>query len=300
MIRLVVDSICDLHKSIVEKYNIAVLPLFVTIGEKSYRDEVDIHLDEVYSAMREGIVPMTSQISSGDTEALFRSFCEAGDDIIYLSFSSGLSGTYQLAHIILNDLSSEYPDRKLKAVDSEAGSIGIALQALQAARWIAQGKSYEYVLNGLYDMIPKTQHVFTLESLSWLAKGGRISPPAGYIGDKLQIKPVLDIKDKLLRVVGIVRGRKAAFKTLLNMLTERAGDFDNQLIGIAHADDPDAAIAVEAMVKEKFPRAVTFIHPIGCVLGSHLGIGGVGILFLSAPVEGYDLPEEDVTNLSDI
>ena len=100
--------------------------------------------------------------------------------------------------------------------------------------------------------------------------------------------------------MGIVRGRKAAFKTLLNMLTERAGDFDNQLIGIAHADDPDAAIAVEAMVKEKFPRAVTFIHPIGCVLGSHLGIGGVGILFMSAPVEGYDLPEEDVTNLSDI
>lgn len=293
MIRLVVDSICDLPEVLIEKYNIVVLPLFVTIGDKSYRDRVDIQLDEVYDKMRQGIVPMTSQISSGDTEATFRSLCENGDDFIYLSFSSGLSGTFQLANILIDDIKPDFPERRMMAIDSEAGSMGIGIIALQAARWMAEGKDFDYIVNGINWMIPNTRHLFTLESLSWLAKGGRITPPAGYIGDKLQIKPILNLTDKLLHVIGIVRGRKTAFKTLLTMTQKEIGDFTDQLIGVAHADDPEAAATVEAMVKEAFPNAKTFVHPIGCVLGSHLGIGGVGILFFSKKVDGYDLAEED-------
>ncbi|MBQ0146608.1 MAG: DegV family protein [Lachnospiraceae bacterium] len=294
MVRLVVDSICDLPCELIEKYNIGVLPLFVTIGDESYRDRVDIQLEQVYEKMRQGIVPMTSQISSGDTEELFRKICGDGDDLIYLSFSSGLSGTYQLANIIIEDLKAEYPDRKLEAIDSEAGSMGIGIIALQAARWAAQGRDFDFIRNGIYDMIPKTRHLFTLENLSWLAKGGRITPPAGYIGDKLQIKPILDIENKLLHVVTVVRGRKAAFKMLINMTQKEAKNFPKQLIGIAHADDTEAAETIEKMVKEAFPESKTFIHPIGCVLGSHLGIGGVGILFFTDPTEGYDLMDEDL------
>ncbi|MDO4939466.1 MAG: DegV family protein [Lachnospiraceae bacterium] len=295
MLRLVVDSICDLPEMLIEKYNIEVLPLFVTIGDRSYRDRVDIQLDEVYAKMRQGIVPMTSQISSGDTEALFRGICEKGDDFIYLSFSSGLSGTYQLANIIIDDLKPEFPERRMEAIDSEAGSMGIGIIALQAARWIAAGRDFDYVSNGIRQMIPNTRHLFTLENLTWLAKGGRITPPAGYIGDKLQIKPILNVSDRLLHVIGIVRGRKSAFKTLLSLTEKEIAGFEDQLIGIAHADDPDAAATVEVMVREAFPGAKTFIHPIGCVLGSHLGIGGVGILFFSKRVDGYDLMDEDMT-----
>lgn len=294
MVRLVVDSICDLPQSLIEKYNITVLPLFVTIGDVSYRDRVDIQLDQVYAQMRNGIVPMTSQISSGDTEDTFRSILGQGDDLIYLSFSSGLSGTYQLAKIILDDLAPEYPDRRMEAIDSESGSMGIGIQALQAARWMKQGKDFDFIVNGIHEMIQNTCHLFTLESLSWLAKGGRITPPAGYIGDKLQIKPILNFPDKYLHVSGIVRGRKAAFKTLINMMNREIAEFPEQLIGIAHADDTEAAETIGKMVHETLPNAKTFIHPIGCVLGSHLGIGGVGILFFTKKVDGYDLMEEEV------
>lgn len=293
MTRLVVDSICDLPELLIKKYNIAVLPLFVTLGGESYRDRVDITLEEVYAQMRNGVVPMTSQISSEEAENTFRSILDEGDDLIYLSFSSGLSGTYQLAKIILDDIRPDYPERRMEAVDTEAGSMGIGIQALQAARWMAQGRDYDFVLNGVYEMIPNTRHVFTLESLSWLAKGGRITPPAGYIADKLQIKPILDFPDKMLHVAGIVRGRKVAFKTLINMMNRDIEDCPEQLIGIAHADDPEAAETIDKMVHEALPGARTFIHPIGCVLGSHLGIGGVGILFFSKLADGYDLMDED-------
>ena len=293
MTRLVVDSICDLPELLIKKYYIAVLPLFVTIGDESYRDRVDITLEEVYEKMRSGIVPMTSQISSEEAEKTFRGILDDGDDLIYLSFSSGLSGTDQLAKIILDDIRPDYPDRRMEAVDSEAGSMGIGIQALQVARWMAQNRDYDFILQGIYEMIPNTRHVFTLESLSWLAKGGRITPPAGYIGDKLQIKPILDFPDKYLHVAGIVRGRKTAFKTLINMMNKDLADCPGQLIGIAHADDREAAETIEKMVHEALPDAKTFIHPIGCVLGSHLGIGGVGILFFSKLVDGYDLMDED-------
>lgn len=294
MIRLIIDSTCDMPQALIRKYNIAVLPLSVTIGEESFRDGVDIQIDRLYNAMRQGILPQTSQISPTEAENLFRSICEAGDDLIFLSFSSGMSGTYQLAKLIADNLRQEFPQRRLEVADSEGGSIATGIIAMQTARWIRSGKSFDEVLRLLNEAISKIQHLFTLDSLNWLAKGGRIAKPAGAVGDKLQLKPLLHVTDKTIHVIRIVRGRKQTLTALVNMLVERCRKMPKQLIGIAHADDLPVAKEVEAMILKALPEARTFILPIGCVLGSHIGIGGVGLFFFREPISEYDLLDEEL------
>ncbi|MDO5446128.1 MAG: DegV family protein [Eubacteriales bacterium] len=294
MIRLVIDSTCDMPQDLISKYHSSVLPLSVSIGNESFRDGVDIQIDRLYSAMRQGILPQTSQISPSETESIFRSICEEGDDMIYLSFSSGMSGTFQLAKLIAEDLSREFPERRLEVVDSEGGSIATGIIAMQTARWISSGKSFEEVVSLLNEAVSKIQHLFTLDSLNWLAKGGRIAKPAGYVGDKLQIKPILHVADKTMHVIRIVRGRKQTLSALVDMLVERCKDMPKQLIGIAHADDLSVAEEVAQMIHKVLPEAKTFILPIGCVLGSHIGIGGVGLFFFREPLSEYDLLSEEL------
>lgn len=294
MIRLIIDSTCDMPQDLISKYNIFVLPLSVTVNNESFRDGVDIRLDQLYSFMRQGTLPQTSQISPTEAESLFRSICEEGNDLIYLSLSSGLSGTFQLAKLIADDLRREYPMRRIEVLDSGSGSIAVGIVAMQAARWISSGKSFDEVLRLTNEALSKIRLLFTIDSLNWLAKGGRITKPAGYVGDKLQIKPILHIADKTLHVIRIVRGRKQTLTTLVSMTVEQCKKMPKQLIGIAHADDLSAAEEVAQMIRRALPESKTFILPIGCVLGCHIGIGGVGLFFFKEPLSEYDLLSEKI------
>ncbi|MDD4080768.1 MAG: DegV family protein [Eubacteriales bacterium] len=289
MIKLVIDRTCDIPKSVVEKYQIAVLPLQVTIGERSYRDGIDIEIEQPYGVMRQGIVPKTSQINISETEALFREICQSGSDLIYLCFSSQMSATYQVAQMVMDELREEFPHLNMRVVDSQGGSFAAGLIAMQAARWIAGGTGYNGIIALMNDMISQVRHLFALDSLSWLAKGGRISRPAGFIGDKLQLKPILHVVDGAIQVANIVRGRKNTLNTIAQMLFERVKSFPAQLIGITHADDMGTAQHIEQVIQAMLPKAKTKILPIGCVLGCHIGIGGVGMFFLKKPAKGYDL-----------
>jgi DegV family protein with EDD domain len=287
--RLVVDSTCAMPERLFEKYQIPVLPLQVIIDNKSYRDIYEIQADQLYEAIRRGAVPKTSQINIAETEELFRSICEAGDDLIFLAFSSGMSGTYQVAQMVVRELRDEFPKTKLAVVDSEGGGASSGLIALQTARWIAEGRRYEDILSSMKELVSQVQHLFTVDSLTWLAKGGRLSRPVGHIGDILHIKPILNIVGKTMNVMRIVRGKKAAIRAVVHSFCEKAKDFPSQLVGIQHADDLATATTVEAMVCEARPEAKTVILPLCSVMASHIGIGGVGLFFFEKPVAGYDL-----------
>jgi len=292
MTRLVIDSTCDMPKSLIDKYEIAVLPLQVIIEDKSYRDGYEIKIEQLYGIMRQGIIPKTSQINIAEAETLFRGICEAGDDLIYLCFSSGMSGTYQVAQMIVGELQEEFPKQNIAVVDSEGGGFATGLIAMQTARWIADGRQFCDIILLMAEMIEQIQHLFTVDNLNWLAKGGRLPRSAGYIGDKLQIKPILNVVDKTVHIMKIIRGRKAAIRTIVQTFLDKAKEFPAQLVGIQHADDLDAAKQVEQMISESNPKAKTVILPIGCVLASHIGIGGVGLFFFKEPVAGYDLLSE--------
>lgn len=285
--KIIIDSTTDLPKELIEKYDIDVLPLRVLINDKEYTDKETITVDEVYDAMKRGICPKTSLPNPKRTYELFKEYASKGIDFIFYSFSSKLSSTFQNAFLIIEELKEEFPKVKMVALDTRAGSIGAGLIALQGAKLAEKGFSFENILRISKDCIKHIEHVFTIDDLNWLLKGGRIKKSSALIGNALNIKPILDVKDGEMRVIKKIRGRKKALQTIVNILEERIKNFPNQIIGIAHADDFQSALEVKDMIIEKLDKNTNIIiEKIGSVLGSHLGIGGVGIFFFNQePIE---------------
>ncbi|MDU2671767.1 DegV family protein [Clostridium hominis] len=289
MIKLIVDSICDLPEEIFEKYDVEVLPLRVLINDKEYLDRENITIDEVYAEMRKGVLPRTSQVSPGNIYEIFDKNCEEGNDFIYLAFSSVLSGTCNLAKKIAEEFKEKYPERNIEVVDTKAGAIGIGVIAMQVLKLIESGVGFEKIIEDTYEMVGSIEHLFILEDLNWLMKGGRINKVQATLGTMLDLKPMLQVNNGYLEVIKKVRGKKKSINMLLDLVEERMNGFTDQIIGIGHADDEDIAKEVVKAIKERFGEdAKCVITKIGCVLGAHLGIGGVGVIFFNKKFDFYE------------
>lgn len=292
MIKILVDSTCDLPDSIIKKYDIRVLPLRVLLEGKEYLDKKTIQVDDVYSAMRKGIVPKTSLPNPKDIYDIFDEYCTKGYDFIYLAFSSVLSGTYGLAKSIIEEFRSKYPGINMEVIDSKGGSTATGLIALQAAKLCQKcGQSFDSIVSSIQELINHIEHVFSISDLSWLIKGGRISKASGIIGNILDIKPILDVENGSMIVIKKVRGMKKALNTLVDILEERTRNCSNQIIGISHADDLKTAEKLMEIIKKRLGCTKFMVNKIGSVLGSHLGIGGVGIFFFNEKDPDFSLSE---------
>jgi len=286
--KIVIDSTTDLSKELIEKYHIDVIPLRVLIDEREYMDKETITVEEVYESMKKGICPKTSLPSPQRLYDQFNRYASQGIDFIYDSFSSKLSGTYQAACQIIEELKKEFPRVKMAAIDTLSGSIAAGLIALQGAKLAEIGTSFERIMKISLDCIKYIEHVFTIDDLNWLLKGGRISKKSAIIGSALNIKPILDVKNGEMKVIKKIRGRKKALEAVVNIVEERIKSFPNQIIGIAHADDFETALEIKDMLIEKLGHNKNIIiEKIGSVLGSHLGIGGVGVFFFNREPECY-------------
>ncbi len=289
MIKLIVDSICDLPEEIFKEYDVEVLPLRVLINDKEYLDRENITIDEVYAEMRKGVLPRTSQVSPGNIYEIFDKNCEEGNDFIYLAFSSVLSGTCNLAKKIAEEFKEKYPERNIEVVDTKAGAIGIGVIAMQVLKLIESGVGFEKIIEDTYEMVGSIEHLFILEDLNWLMKGGRINKVQATLGTMLDLKPMLQVNNGYLEVIKKVRGKKKSINMLLDLVEERMNGFTDQIIGIGHADDEDIAKEVVKAIKERFGEdAKCVITKIGCVLGAHLGIGGVGVIFFNKKFDFYE------------
>lgn len=282
MIKIMVDSTCDLPDELIKKYDIKILPLRVSLGNKDYLDKKTIQVEEVYSAMRKGIIPMTSQPNPKDMYDIFNEYCINGNDFIYLSFSSVLSSTYQLAQSILREFKNNYPMINMKVIDSKGGSTATGLIALQAVKLCEEiGQNFDNIVKKIEAFTNHIEHVFTITNLNWLIKGGRISKAQGIIGNVLDIKPILHVNNGAMEVIKKVRGKKKALSTVVDILEERTKKFSNQIIGVSHADDLETANEIIELIKRRLGHKEFIVCKIGSVLGSHLGIGGVGIYFFN-------------------
>lgn len=282
MIKIIVDSTCDLPNEIYTRYDIAILPLRVLINNTEHLDRVDIKIEEVYDAMRKGILPKTSQVAPSQIYDLFERYCVEGKDFIYLAFSAAMSGTCGLAQNIIQELKEKYPERKMAAMDSKAGSTGIGLIVMQAVKMIEKGYSFEEVSEQIDYMTNHVEHIFMLTDLNWIMKGGRIKKSEAVLGTMLDIKPILEVNSGSMQVIKKVRGKKKTLNTLADLLEERINGFMDQTIGIAHADDIETAEQLKDIIQKRLGKDIEFtINKIGCVLGSHLGIGGVGVIFFN-------------------
>lgn len=287
MIRIIVDSTCDLPDEVIKKYDIKILPLRVNINGADYADKVTINVDEVYDAMKKGIYPKTSQPNLMDMHKLLLKYASKGDSIIFLSFSSKMSCTYQAVSSTIEELREEFPGVDMEVVDTKGGSTGSGLIALQASKLAAAGKNFKTIVKQTRQLAEHIEHIFTITDLNWLVRGGRISRSSGFIGDVLNIKPILHVNNGIIEVLKKVRGKRNALNQVVEIVSERIKKFPDQIIGISHADDYETALELERMLKEKFKDAKFMVNKIGSVLGTHLGIGGVGVFFLNEKTDLY-------------
>lgn len=279
-VKIITDSASDLPKEIIEKYNLEVIPILVYLGENEYRDGETITPKEMFDGMREGKVYKTAQVSAGRFKEIFTEIAEKKESCIYIAFSSGLSGTYQTAVLIKDQLLDTYPDLDLDIVDTKCASGGFGLVVLKALEMAEAGKSKTEILETVNFYIDHMEHIFTVDDLETLYRGGRVSRTAAFIGGLLNIKPVLDVADGKLRPIEKSRGKKV-YPRMVELVAERGVDLAQQRIGINHGDDLESLEKVKKMLSEKFGCQEFIINSIGCAIGAHSGPGTLAVFFLN-------------------
>lgn len=281
-VKIITDSGCDLPKEIIEEYNIEVLPLFVYLEGNEYLDGETIQPKELYNNMRRGKIYTTSQVPPSKFKEIFIRYAENKDEVIYIGFSSRLTGTYQSALIAKEEVLEMYPDFDIYMLDTKCASIGFGLVVYKAAKMLKEGKSKAEIIKSIEFNSKHMEHIFTVDDLEYLLRGGRVSRAAAMIGGLLNIKPVLDVEDGKLMPREKVRGRKKALKRIVEIAEERGVGLKDQIIGISHGDDIEAVEMVKRMFEENFGCRNFLINMVGCVIGAHSGPGTLALFFLNA------------------
>lgn len=277
--KIYTDSGCDLPKSYYEENDVILLPLRVQVNNNEYDDVLSIYSKEVYDAIRQGAHPKTSQVSPELFLKHFEDLAKSGEQGIYIAFSSELSGTYSTAVMIRNQVIEQYPTLKLAIIDSKCASLGHGLIVQEAVQLRKAGTPLEEIEIKVSSLASQMEHLFTVEDLDYLAKGGRVSKASAFLGGLLSIKPILNVEDGKLVPIEKSRGRKKAIARMLDIMQERGGDFSDKIVGISHSDDEVFANDVKASIQEKFAPKEVQITMIGSVIGSHVGPGTIAIFF---------------------
>ena len=282
-IRILSDSGCDLPNEIIKEYDIEILPIILIKDDKEYLDKITVEPEKVYNDMRNGEVYKTAQIPPNIFDEKFRKYAEKGESVIYICFSSGLSGTYQTSLIAKQLILEEFPDFELEIVDSKAATSGFGLMVYEAAKMSKQGKNKEEILNMLEFYIDHMEHIFTVDNIEYLFRGGRVTKTQAFVGGLLNIKPVLNVEEGKLVPLEKIRGKNKVIKRMLNIMEERSveGGLKNQTIGISHGDDVESALKIKSMIMENYGTKDFIITTIGGAIGAHSGPGTLAITFLN-------------------
>ncbi len=283
---LLTDSTADLPQHLVDELNISVFPLLFELDGKSYHNYPDNHElspENFYNYLREGKNSITSQINSSTFQEVFSGFLEQGKDILYLCFSSGLSGTYQSSRLAIEELQEKYPDANIRTIDTLCASLGEGLLVYLAAKMKLDGKSLDEVADWVEANKLNLCHWFTVDDLIFLKRGGRVSTAAAVVGTMLGIKPVLHVDNEgHLIPRQKVRGRKASLDALVEQMEKTAIDPTSQTVFISHGDCLKDAEYVAEQVRKKFGIKDIVINFIGPVIGSHSGPGTVALFFIGS------------------
>ena len=280
-IKIIADSASDLPKEFYDSYNIDMLPLLVYVDAKEYRDGVDIHSSEVFEYMKDGGIPTTAQVPYSVFDSKFRKLAEEGGSYIYIAFSSELSGTYHTAKLVESEVKKDYPNLDLHIIDSQSATLGLGLIILKAIKMSNEGCSKEEILQTIEFYINHMEHIFTVDNLDYLYRGGRISRTAALMGTLLNIKPLLEVNEGKLIPIEKIRGKKRALKKLIDIVDERGANLQEQIIGLNHADNLETVNYIKSILQEKYGIKEFIINNVGSAIGSHTGPGFLGIYFLN-------------------
>lgn len=282
-VKILSDSACDLPESLIKEYNIEILPIVVIKDDKEYLDNITIKPEEVYEGMRNGDIYKTAQIPPHLFNEKFLEYANNGDSVIYIAFSSGLSGTYQTSLFVKESILEQYPEFDLDIIDSKAATSGFGLMVLKAAQMAKEGKTKEDIIHMLEFYTTHMEHIFTVDDIEYLFRGGRVSRTQAFVGGLLNIKPVLNVEEGKLVPLEKIRGKNKVLKTMMNIMEERSkdGDLRNQTVGISHGDDIESALKLKDMIAESYGTTNFIINTIGASIGAHSGPGTLAITFLN-------------------
>ena len=279
--KIITDSGCDLPKQWLSKLDVQTVPLIVNYKGEALEDSVDGEIRSIYAGLRAGEAASTSAVNPSRWEALMEPVLVQGQDLLVISFSSGLSTTYQSAVIAANELQEKYPERKIIVVDSLSASLGQGLLVWYACQKKAEGLSLAELAAWLEENRHHLCHWFTVDDLMYLKRGGRISATTALVGTMLKIKPVLHMDDEghLINMFK-ARGRKASIEALADKAAELGAGYDNSTMFICHGDCIEDAQYLEQLVREKCGVKDVLIGYTGAVIGSHSGPGTLALFFM--------------------
>ena len=275
------DSSCDLPLEMIEQLDVRVVQLEVIIDDKPPVLNNDLDIKNFYQQLRDGANAKTAAVTPGYFEEEFRKSLEAGYDIIYIGFSSGLSVTYNNGVMAISELKDEFPDRKIMSLDTFGASAGQGLLVYYATMMRDNGATIEEIYDKIESIKQRIHHLVTLNDLFFLKRGGRISATSAILGSVLKFKPIVNVDTEgHLITVGKVRGRKTSINELFNSMKKNAALDEFNYVFISHSDCIEDATILADLIKEEFKPKDVIMCNIGAVIGAHTGPGTIALFYL--------------------
>lgn len=283
MFKIITDSTTDLPIEYFKEHNIDCMNLSYIVDGVTYGHGKELPWKEFYEMMRQGKMPTTSQVNPEEARECFKKAIEQDKEILCLAFSSGLSGTYNSLRIAAQDVMEEHQDCRIVVIDTLCASLGEGLLVHKAVKLRDAGKSLDEVAEWVISHRLNLVHMFTVDDLFHLHRGGRVSKATAIVGTLAGIKPVLHVDDEgHLTALSKVRGRKKSLMALVDAMEEKTRNYPekNDVVFISHGDDLEAAEFVRDAIKERLGLEKFLINNIGPTIGSHAGPGTIALFFM--------------------
>ncbi|MGN0368777.1 MAG: DegV family protein [Wujia sp.] len=282
---IVSDSTADLPIEVVHELGVYIVPFSYSIGDTVYQYHLDERDEDVacfYEKLRQGAMPVTSQINPMEYKEFFEEILKTGKDIIYVGFSSGLSGSFQTSLLGMQMIQEKYPEARMECIDSLSAAVGQGAFLLEIVRRKQEGLHYDEMIAWIKEQRHNVRHWFMVEDLFHLKRGGRVSTVEAVVGSALKIKPILSVDEKgKLVVKAKARGNVKAMEFLVSKVKEEGGDLSCLHAVIGHADCMDRAQKLkEQVIACGMKPENLVIAPIGPIIGTHVGAGMLAIAFV--------------------
>ena len=279
--QIITDSACDLPKAMLSQLDVQIVPLHILYKGQNLPDSVDEGLKEIYDGLRAGEPASTCAANPDGWRAAMEPALAQGRDLLVLAFSSALSTTYQSAVIAAEELSEQYPHRKIRVIDSCSAALGQGFFVYHACRQRDMGMTLDELVQWCQENKKHMCHWFTVNDLMFLKRGGRVSATTAVVGTMLQIKPVLHVDDEG-RLINMekARGRKASMECLVKKVRDLGEGFDNRMVFVCHGDCPQEADLLKQQLLQVDGVEEVFVGNLGAVIGAHAGPGTLAVFFL--------------------
>lgn len=281
--KIITNTTADLPKDYIEANQLGLMVFNYTIKDETYSKGHELDWKEFYSMMREGNMPTTSQVNPEECRNYFEEYLKETDQLLYICFSSGMSGTYNNACLAAEMVMEEHPGCKITVIDSKCASMGEGLLVHKAVALRKAGKTMDETAAWVEENLLHLVHIVTVDDLNHLYRGGRVSRTSAIVGSVVGIKPIIHVDNEgRLIPINKVRGRKKSLNTLVDYMEQKMGRYreENDIVFISHGDALEDAEAVRDDIKARFGIDSFMINHIGPTVGAHSGPGTIALFFM--------------------